>query len=114
MQTRLSSNMQEPALLWHKSASELRQRERSSFDSKWVRDSCQRHRGRLCYPTENCRLIRSDQYGLSHIERNRGYNSAMYTKETLMDGVGENSRERRIKRAEGKSLILSFALEIMT
>lgn len=50
MQTRLSSNMQEPALLRHKSASELRQRERSSFDSKWVRDSCQRHRGRLCKP----------------------------------------------------------------
>lgn len=68
MQTRLSSNMQEPALLWHKSASELRQRERSSFDSKWVRDSCQRHRGRLCYPTENRRLIRTDQYGMFHTE----------------------------------------------
>lgn len=67
MQTRLSSNMQEPALLWHKSASELRQREQSSFDSKWVRDSCQRHRGRLRYPTENCRLIGSDQFGMSHI-----------------------------------------------
>lgn len=68
MQTRLSSNMQEPALLWHKSASKLRQRERSSFDSKWVRDSCQRHRGRLCYPTENRRLIRTDQYGMFHTE----------------------------------------------
>lgn len=47
MQTRLSSNMQEPALLWHKSASELRQRERSPFDSKWARDGCQMHRGTL-------------------------------------------------------------------
>ena len=53
MQTRLSSNMQEPALLWHKSASELRQREPSPFDSKWARDGCQMHRGTLCYPTEN-------------------------------------------------------------
>lgn len=53
MQTRLSSNMQEPALLWHKSASELRQRERSPFDSKWAGDGCQMHRGTVCYPTEN-------------------------------------------------------------
>lgn len=52
MQTRLSSNMQEPALLWHKSASELRQRERSLSDSKWAGDGCQKHRGTLCYPTE--------------------------------------------------------------
>lgn len=83
MQTRLSSNMQEPALLWHKSASELRQRERSSFDSKWVRDSCQRHRGRLHYPTENWRLIGSDQFGMSHIEWCGGSNCSVFTKETL-------------------------------
>lgn len=53
MQTRLSSNMQEPAMLWHKSASELRQSERSPFDSKWARDGCQMLRGTLCYPAEN-------------------------------------------------------------
>lgn len=68
MQTRLSSNMQEPALLWHKSASELRQRERSPSDSKWARDGCQIHRGTLCYPTEN----RSD-WSVWHVTYSKNY-----------------------------------------
>lgn len=42
--------MQELALLWHKSASELRQRERSPFDSKWAGDGCQMHRGDAVLP----------------------------------------------------------------
>lgn len=68
MQTRLSSNMQEPALLWHKSASELRQRERSPFDSKWARDGCQMHRGTLLPHREPA----IDQYGIVRTEK---YNS---------------------------------------
>lgn len=53
MQTRLSSNMQEAALLWHKSASELKQREQSPFDSKWAGDGSQMHGGTWNRGTEN-------------------------------------------------------------
>lgn len=72
MQTRLSSNMQEPALLWHKSASELRQRERSPFDSKWARDGCQMHREHCVTPQRSGAI---DQYGMSHTEGTIRYNS---------------------------------------
>lgn len=72
MQTRLSSNMQEAALLWHKSASELWQREQNPFDSKWVRDDCQKHRGTLCYLTE----IMADESGW-HVTNGVNYEIAI-------------------------------------
>lgn len=68
MQTRLSSNMQEPALLWHKSASELRQCEQTPFDSKWARDGCQIHRGAVCYRTKN-----RDDWSVWHVAYSKNY-----------------------------------------